>query len=265
MFRLMTWSRGAGLLIDVSPEEDGRVTVRLAGDFDLISAEAAHEVIGPLVSSGVNVAVDMSRVTFLDAAGTRFLIESRELARAGGGDLVVCHPSRPVRRIFELTGTQWLAGPVALAAPGPEVAAWVGERAVAKVIGVGHADMANVQLVEPGSGALRIIAQEGFGHRFLDFFEVVHDKDSACGVALAEGNSVWVPDVARSPIFDGTPARDVMLDAGSRSVASVPVLADDGSLVAMISAHRREPGPWMELHRQYLEALASQTGRLLSR
>jgi len=259
----MIWSRGSGLLIDVSPEEDGCVRVRLAGDFDLISAEAAHEIICPLVSSGLNVAVDMSRVTFLDAAGTRFLIESQELARASGGDLVVCHPSRPVRRILELTDTQWLVRPVALAAPGPE-AARVGERAVAKVIGVGQADMANVQIVEPASGALRIIAQEGFSHRFLDFFEVVHDKDSACGVALAEGKSVWVTDVARSPIFDGTPARDVVLDAGSLSVASVPVLADGGSLVAMISAHRRQPGPWLELHRQFLQALAAQTGRLLS-
>jgi anti-anti-sigma factor len=263
MFRLMTWSRGAGLLIDVSPDEGGCVSVRLAGEFDLISAEAAHEVIGRLVCSGLNVAVDMSRVTFLDAAGTRFLIESQQFARAAGGDLVVCHPSRPVRRILELTDTQWLAGPVPPAAPYPQ-AAWIGERAVAKIIDVGHADMANVQIVEPASGALRIIAQEGFSHRFLDFFEVVHDKDSACGVALAEGTSVWVPDVARSPIFDGTPARDIMLDAGSLSVASVPVLAPGGSLVAMISAHRREPGPWMELHRQYLKALAAQTGRLLS-
>jgi GAF domain-containing protein len=73
-----------------------------------------------------------------------------------------------------------------------------------------------------------------------------------------------VPDVAGSPIFAGTPARDVMLSAGSRSVASVPVRADDGSLI-VVSAHRRKPGPWTEPQRSTVEGVATQTAQLLSR
>lgn len=150
------------------------------------------------------------------------------------------------------------------AAPGLPVVR-ISERVIARVVGDGYADMANVQLLDPASRALRIIAQDGFRSQFLEFFEIVRGEESACGLALAQARPVWVPDVARSPVFAGTAAEQVMLGAGSRSVASVPVLAKDGHLIAMISAHRREPGPWTDPQRRHLEGLAAQTGRLLSR
>lgn len=150
------------------------------------------------------------------------------------------------------------------AAPGPAVVR-VCEQVIANLIGDGYADMANIQLPGPAGGALRIIAQDGFGSEFLEFFEIVRGAESACGAALVRTRPVWVPDVALSPIFAGTPAGDIVLGADVRSVASVPVLADDGNLIAMISAHRREPGPWTELQRRHLEGVATQTGQLLAK
>ena len=142
--------------------------------------------------------------------------------------------------------------------------AWACGQAVAELVGEGHADMATVQLADQPNGVLRMIAHQGFRRRFLDFFEFVHDEESPGGLALATGRPVLVPDVARSPIFAGTPARDVMLSAGSRSVASVPVRADDGSLI-VVSAHRRKPGPWTKPQRSTVEGVATATAQLLSR
>ena len=262
----MAWSQGPGLQVDVTSAPDGRTTIRLAGDFDIVLAEGARNVINRLVSSASDIAVDMSRVTFLDASGARFLTEEQRRAKAAGGDLVVTHPSRPVRRVLDLLSKQGLTVPVAdgdLAAPGPGVA-WACGQAVAELVGEGHADMATVQLADQPNGVLRMIAHQGFRRRFLDFFEFVHDEESPGGLALATGRPVLVPDVARSPIFAGTPARDVMLSAGSRSVASVPVRADDGSLI-VVSAHRRKPGPWTKPQRSTVEGVATATAQLLSR
>jgi anti-anti-sigma factor len=259
----MAWSQGPGLLVDVISTADDRTTVRLAGDFDIMLAEAARNVINRLVSAGHSITADMSRVTFLDAAGARFLTEEQGRAQAAGGDLVISYPSRPVRRVLELLSMQGLAVPLADLDPGPGVA-WACGQAVTELISDGLADMATVQLADPESGVLKIVAQEGFRRRFLDFFELVHDEESACGVALATGHPVWVPDVAESPIFAGTPSRDVMLRAGARSVASVPVKAGDGRMV-VISAHRRKPGPWTGPQRRTVDHVATATAELLSR
>jgi anti-anti-sigma factor len=263
----MAWSRGSGLLVDVISAANHQTTVRLAGDFDIVQAPAARDVISHLVTPSLHITVDMSRVTFLDAAGARFLAQEQQRAQAAGGDLIVSHPSRPVRRVLELLSQQGPtvsvvdADPDATPAPG---VAWACGQAVTELVAEGHADMATAQLAPRPDKPLKIIAQEGFRSRFLDFFEIVHDMESAGGMAHATGRPVWVPDVAESPIFAGTPALDVMLSAGSRSVGSVPVLAGDGSLI-VISAHRRKPGDWTEIQRKSVLAVAEATGELLSR
>jgi hypothetical protein len=55
-----------------------------------------------------------------------------------------------------------------------------------------------------------------------------------------------------------------MLEAGCQAVASVPALANDGSVLAMISVHRRRPTTWDDRQKQELEAVAASLGRLLS-
>jgi anti-anti-sigma factor len=266
----VSWSEDLGLRVDVRPDANESVTVvRLAGEFDFESVEVARRAVQRAGSDARQVIVDLSRVTFFDAAGVRFLLAAREQVRAAGGDLVLRHPSWRVRRVLDLVGALSLLCPdgpggfAPPAAPSPQLVSAC-ERALARLATAGCADMGNAQVVVPASRSLRIVAQDGFKSPFLDFFEIVHDEESACGTALAEARPAWVSDVAWSPIFAGTPAMDIMLGAGSRSVASVPVLNGDGTPMAMISAHRREPGPWTDLQRRYLKALAATTGRLLS-
>ncbi len=265
----MSWSQDPVLRVSVVRDGAASAIVRLAGEMDFTSVEAARRAVAELQAGTRRVVLDLSRVTYCDAAGIRFLLAARRRASEAGTDLTVRHPHRSVSRVLDLTGTLDLVCPdtagagARVPAPGAAAASACRE-AVAEAIGVTGADMGNAQLVDPATGALRIVAQQGFDRDFLNFFEIVHDEESACGTALAAGKPVWVPEVARSPIFAGTPAMDAMLDAGSRAVASVPVRAEDGHVMAMISVHCHQPAAWTGQQRQQLAAVAAQTGRMLS-
>lgn len=266
---LMPWSQDRGLQVNIIRDGHGSATVRLAGEIDITSVDAARRAIVPLVASTRHIVLDLSRVTFCDMAGVRFLLAARQRASEAGTDLVVRYLHRCVSRVLDVTGTLPLVCPD-VASPAARLPAPDGavvracEMAVAEAIAVSGADAGNAQLVDPATGALRIVAQRGCKRPFLDFFEVVHDEESACGTALAAGTPVWVPEVARSPIFAGTPACEVMLDAGFQAVASVPVRTGDGTVIAMISVHYHQPAAWTEQQRQRLAAIGAATGRLIS-
>jgi anti-anti-sigma factor len=265
----MPWSQDLGLWANIIHDGNASATVRLAGEIDICSVDAARRAVFRVEACTRQIVLDLSRVTFCDMAGTRFLLAVRERASETGMNLAVRYPPRAISRMLDLTGTLPLVCPDTASArarvPAPDAAVVSAcEMAVAEAIGVSGADTGNAQLVDQASGALRIVAQHGFKRPFLDFFEIVHDEESACGTALAAGTPVWVPQVARSSIFAGIPARDVMLDAGSLAVASVPVRADDGTVIAMISVHYHQPTTWTEQQRQQLAAVAAVTGQLLS-
>lgn len=123
-----------------------------------------------------------------------------------------------------------------LASRRPEVAAML-HGILADAVSTTGAHKGNIQILEPASESLRIAASIGFGQPFLDFFAVVRDDSSACGVALKRGGRVIVNDVATSPIFLGTPALEVMMNASCLSVQSTPLISDD-RLVGVLSTHR---------------------------
>jgi anti-sigma B factor antagonist len=205
----MAWTeRQPGLRCDVRRAGEW-VSVRLAGELDLASQPVAWRVLESARGPGRHVMLDLSRVTFLDAAGLRFLRDARQHARDEGWNLAIARPHPAVRRLLVLTQAQTMVG-LGLDAGAPPLLS-VGEGVPARcaeaveVAMRGGADMVNVQLRDQ-AGALRIVAQEGFRRPFLDFFEVVDDTESACGVALGSGRSVWVSDVARSGIFAGAPS-----------------------------------------------------------
>src|SRR5262249_47362362 len=70
-----------------------------------------------------------------------------------------------------------------------------------------RAELGNVALCGPGEGSMRLAAQQGFELDFLNFFDVIDDSWSACGLALAERRTVQVYDVASSHVFDRGLAR----------------------------------------------------------
>jgi hypothetical protein len=124
-------------------------------------------------------------------------------------------------------------------------------------------DLGNIQLLNPRTGALEIVAHRGFGSEFLDFFAEVHDEGAACGAAMRARRRVIVEDVATHPIFAGRPAGGVLLRAGVRAVQSTPLVTPSGELVGMLSTHFRRP-QCVPAHRLLLvDLIGRQTAGLL--
>jgi two-component sensor histidine kinase len=132
-------------------------------------------------------------------------------------------------------------------------------------IEITSADKGNIQLLEAGSDALTIAVQTGFDDRFLTFFATVHnDSASACGAALDSHERVVVEDVAQSPIFAGTPALEVMLEAGARACQSTP-LVSKGKVLGMLSTHFGRPHRPDDRKLRLVDLLARQAGDYLER
>jgi PAS domain S-box-containing protein len=136
---------------------------------------------------------------------------------------------------------------------------------VEAAMAIAGADMGNLQLVDPRTGCLRIVAQRGFDQSYLDFWDSVTEGQGACGTALARGERQIVEDVTRSPIFAGTPALDVQLAAGVHAVQSTPLAGRSGQPIGMLSTHCKAPHRYDERTLQFLDLLAKQAADIIER
>ena len=130
-------------------------------------------------------------------------------------------------------------------------------------IDIAHADMGTLQLFD--GGALKIAAQRGFEAPFLKFFDEVRDHATACAAALTTGERMVVEDVSRSPIFDDSAAREVMLTAGARAVQSTPLISHTGRVLGIVSTHCRVPKQPNEAELRALDVLARLAANLIDR
>lgn len=127
------------------------------------------------------------------------------------------------------------------------------------------ADFGNIQLVDPGSGSLRIVTQFGFRDRFLDHFALVRDDNSACGRAATEHAQVVIADVHEDPGF--APHVDIAAASGFLAVQSTPLVTPSGRLVGMISTHFRQrhrpPEHDLLMMQQYARSVGQAIGERL--
>jgi GAF domain len=130
---------------------------------------------------------------------------------------------------------------------------------LAAAIAMTEAEMANIQLFEQASGGLKIKVQRGFKQPFLDFFDEVDAGQAACGTALKTGERVVVEDVTSNPIFLGTAALEVMLDAGALAVQSTPLFSPFGHTLGVFSTHYRKPHRPDTRELQVLDRLSYET------
>jgi anti-anti-sigma factor len=89
-----------------------RLTVRVAGDIDLSTADKLRETLEEAVSRAREVRVDLAAVTFLDSTGIRALVQGYRAAQARGSAFYVIGAQQWVAKVLEVTGV----GPL-LAAP----------------------------------------------------------------------------------------------------------------------------------------------------
>lgn len=112
--------------------------------------------------------------------------------------------------------------------------------ALDSAIALRNADFGNVQLYDPASRTLRIVAQRGFGQDFLDHFRVVALEDgSACAQALKTQRVVRIDDVQLDPEFE--PHREIAARTGFRSVESRPLTSESGVVLGVLSLHFAQP------------------------
>jgi GAF domain-containing protein len=109
------------------------------------------------------------------------------------------------------------------------------DQVLEQVLSLARADRGNVQLADPESGALAIIAQHGFDAEFLDHFTVVDDDRSACGRAARHGAQLVITDVSSDPGFE--PHRETAAAAGFRAVQSTPLADNMGRVIGVVSTH----------------------------
>jgi PAS domain S-box-containing protein len=133
-------------------------------------------------------------------------------------------------------------------------------------IAITHADMGNIQLLDPTSRRLTVAAHRGHETWWLEFFEsVAEGQGASCGAALQQGARAIVEDVTKSPVFVGTPALAVQLRAGIRAVQSTPLFGSSGNVVGMISTHYRTPHRPDERDLRLLDLLARQAADMIER
>src|SRR6516164_6625160 len=94
-------------------------------------------------------------------------------------------------------------------------------------IAVTRADFGNIQLIDPASSALRIVAHRGFPQWWVDFWNNVAEGQGSCGVSLQRGERLIVENVEQSPIFSGA-TLEVQLKVGVRAVQSTPLVSRSG-------------------------------------
>ena len=97
-------------------------TVVLDGEIDIATAPAIRRILLAAISGGnVHLAVNMSGVTFIDAAGIGVLVAAANRARQAGGGLSLLAPSRQVRWVLDVLHLDAIL-PAAQRSGGPFVA-----------------------------------------------------------------------------------------------------------------------------------------------
>ena len=132
-------------------------------------------------------------------------------------------------------------------------------------IAICSADFGTIQLLDSKSGDLKIVAQRGLPKCWLNFWNSASKGRGTCGTALERGERVIVEDVEQSPIFVGTRALQVQLEAGVRAVQSTPLTSRSGKLIGMFSTHYKTPHRPDDRSLQLLDLLARQAADIIER
>ena len=85
---------------------NGAVHLRLSGRFDVAAVPSLDDLIG--VTQKLDVVMDLREVTFMDGAAWLAVMDFEHRAHDWGKELRLIEAPSHVRRIFELTATEYL-------------------------------------------------------------------------------------------------------------------------------------------------------------
>jgi anti-anti-sigma factor len=109
-------STGLGETVNDAPQpglqikgdaQEGRHTLWLKGELDLVSAGMLETRIGELCTDGASLIVlEMGELGFMDSTGLRSLLVSQELCAVNSCRLLIGELSAQVARLLELSGLE---------------------------------------------------------------------------------------------------------------------------------------------------------------
>jgi len=137
------------------------------------------------------------------------------------------------------------------------------EEVLNAIIALQNADFGNVQLYDPETKTLEIVAHRGFQRSFLDYFSSVNEPGAACGRAMQRRERVIIEDVLADPDFE--PHREIAALAGFRAVQSTPLFSRSGEPLGMISTHFRQPHRPSGHDLRFTDLYARLAGELIER
>jgi PAS domain S-box-containing protein len=126
-----------------------------------------------------------------------------------------------------------------------------------------NADCGNVQLYDPETQALVMVAHRGFQQDFLDHFSGVHEDGATGGKALQDRERIIIEDVETDPGFE--PYRQIAASAGFRAMQSTPLFSRTGQPLGIISTHFRQPHCPSERELRLTDLCARQGAEMIER
>jgi len=140
------------------------------------------------------------------------------------------------------------------------------ERVLDAAVSPMSADMGSIQRYDPKQDQLQLLISRGFRPELVACCERIDRKSAtSCGMALATGRRVVVPDTERSEFIAGTADLSVSCRAGIRAMQSTPLVSRSGQLLGMISTQWGKPHFPAEHELRALDVLARQAADLIER
>ena len=76
--------------------------VHLTGEIDMDVADKARQIILPLIESGHEVHLNLSRVDYMDSSGISVLVESKKLSEQKNTKFELIEVSKPVEKVLAM-------------------------------------------------------------------------------------------------------------------------------------------------------------------
>ncbi len=130
---------------------------------------------------------------------------------------------------------------------------------------ISRADFGAIQLFDKETSTLRLAAQQGFPQWWAESWNAICKGRGACCSVLQRRKRTIIQDVEESPMLIGTPAPEILLKAGVRTVQCTPLLSRSGKLVGVFSTHYRAKKRLDGCTLRLLDMLARQTADIIDR
>lgn len=127
------------------------------------------------------------------------------------------------------------------------------------------ADFGTIQIYDPDSSILKIVAHRGLPQKWLDFYRSVKEGEEVCGMAVGRRQRFLIEDIKASPLFVGKPGLAIQLEAGVRAMQATPLISRSGKPVGCFSTYYKNPYRPDGRVLQLLDVLARQAADMLER